>query len=472
MNMAPKQKDKSKTKTKLKDRPYTYLKNRTGAEINEEANKTTFVFQKERVAFKRTEEIIFLKEVNPKISKEIVITDDELIVQAEIPKDHMRFRDIHREEEKSRWMLGYQVVEKVYSHPYPRLNLIVCPENIIFSKALEPMFLYYGVLGSLPPYETDESRLWLETKAVVAAAIDNSFTFEEYLKYSEILELKEVGATIMGMKDSQALLDYITEKMHELEIIEMGNIKLPRKKWKWTKYLAIGLGILILPAIIFTIIYFVHEKPKNEAYTLSHEYFLGKNYSQVVTLLEPYSVKGMPYIVLYELAYASVTNERLDEEQKKNVLSNITLQTDANYLKYWIHLGRGEAEDAVDIARAMEDGELITFGLLKRREEVKADKDLSGEEMQILLNEIDQEVEEFEKLMLEAEEAEKEAEEEAQKKEAEKEAKVETAKPETPAAAQTPATEAPPAEAPATEAPPAEAPVETPPAPPTTNAAN
>ncbi|QEY20581.1 type VII secretion protein EssB [Psychrobacillus sp. AK 1817] len=410
MDMASKKKEKINQRAKT-IKTYTYLKNRTGAEINEEANKTTFVFQKERVAFKRTEEIIFLKEVNPKISKDIVITDDELILQAMIPKDYMRFKDIQREEEKSRWMLGYQLVEKVYSHPYPRLNLIVCPENIVYSKAVEPMFLYYGVLGSLPPYETDEERLWLETKAVVAAAIDGSFTFEEYLKYSEILELKEIGATIMGMKNSQSLLDYIAEQMEQLEIKERSNVKLPRKKWKWTKYLAIGLGILILPAIIFTIIYFVHEKPKHEAYTLSHEYFLGQNYSQVVTLLSPYSVKAMPYVVLYELAYASVTNERLDEEQKKNVLSNITLQTDSSYLKYWIHLGRGEAEEAVDLARGMEDGELITFGLLKRREEVKADKDLSGEEMQIQLNEIDQEVEEYEKLMLEAEEAEKEAEE-------------------------------------------------------------
>ncbi|MER2236644.1 MAG: type VII secretion protein EssB/YukC, partial [Psychrobacillus sp.] len=195
---------------------------------------------------------------------------------------------------------------------------------------------------------------------------------------------------------------------------------------------------------------------------------LGQNYSQVVTLLEPYSVKGMPYIVLYELAYASVTNERLDEEQKKNVLSNITLQTDAEYLKYWIHLGRGEAEDAVDIARAMEDGELITFGLLKRREEVKADKDLTGEEMQILLNEIDQEVEEFEKLMLEAEEAEKEAEEEAQKIEKEKEAKNETAEPE---AAPVPVPETAPAETPAPATPETPAATEAPPAAPETPAA-
>ena len=276
---------------------------------------------------------------------------------------------------------------------------------------MDPFFLYYGVMGSLPPFETNTERIWLETKAVVAAAIDSSFTFEEYLKYSEILTLKEIGKKIMSMQDSQTLLEYIAEQLDQLDIEEKNKVRLPSKKWKRTKGLSIGLGILIIPAIIFTIIYFIHEKPKNEAYTLSHEYFLGQNYSQVVTILSPYSVKSMPYVVLYELAYASITNERLDEEQKKNVLSNITLQTDTDYLKYWIYLGRGEAEEAVDLARSMEDGELITFGLLKRREEIKADKNLSGEEMQLLLDEVDNEVEEYEKLMEEEEERQKEEDE-------------------------------------------------------------
>lgn len=384
---------------------HTYLKNRIGAEINQEENKTTFVFQKERVGFKRTSEIIFLKEVNPQITKDIVITDDELIIQAEIPSTFKRFSEIHKEDEKSRWMFAYQLVEKVHSHPYPRLNLIVCPENTVYSRGMEPLFIYYGVQGSLPPFEKNEERIWLETKAVAAAAIDGSFTFEEYLKYSEILELKEIGSSIMSMQDSQSLLNYISEQLDQIEIRERENVRLPRKKWKITKGLAIGFGVLLLPAIVFTIIYFIHEKPKNEAYTLGHEYFLGQNYSQVVTELSPYSVKSMPYVVLYELAYSTVTNERLDEEQKKNVLSNITLQTDVDYLKYWIYIGRGEAENAVDIARAMEDGELITYGLLKRREEIKADQNLSGEEIQTLVEEIDREVEEYEKLMEEEEES-------------------------------------------------------------------
>jgi len=64
---------------KMATHVHTYLKSLIGVEINEEANKRTFIFQKERFGFKRSTEIVFLKEVNPEIRKEIVITDDELV---------------------------------------------------------------------------------------------------------------------------------------------------------------------------------------------------------------------------------------------------------------------------------------------------------------------------------------------------------------------------------------------------------
>ncbi|KAA0955572.1 type VII secretion protein EssB [Sporosarcina sp. ANT_H38] len=387
---------------------HTYLKDLIGAEINEEANRSTFVFQKERFGFKRSSEIIFLKEVNPEITKEIVITDDELIIQADIPNSFKRFDEIQSEDAKSRWMFAHQLVEKVDAHPYPRLNLIVCPENMVYSKGMTPVFIYFGVTESLPPFRNNIERVWLETRAAVAAAVDGSFTYEEFLKYNEVLELNETCAKVMGIADSRSLLDYIEQQLELLDEKEKGFVKLPRKKWKTTKWLSIGLGVLLIPALLFTIIYFIHEKPKNEAYIDSHEYFLERNYSQVVTVLSPYSIKSMPYVMLYELAHSFVTNERLDEEQKKNVLSNITLQTDSDYLKYWIYLGRGEAANAVDLARSMEDGELITFGLLKRREEIQADQKLTGEEKQYLLEEIDREVEEYEKLMKQNEEDEEE----------------------------------------------------------------
>jgi type VII secretion protein EssB len=399
----------------------TYFESLLDLEITQEKNQTTFVFQTERIGLKSKAEIEFLKEADDAIRKEIQMTDDELIINVYIPSAYKRFNALRSEDEKTRWIFAHQLVEKVKTLEYPRLNLVVCPENLVFNTGMTPFFLYYGVMESLPPFGKDEERVWLETKAAVAAAVNSSHTFEEYVNYHETLELKAVDATIMSMTNPQALLDYINEQLEQLKKRENTYVHLPKKKWKASKFLSIGLGIVLVPALIFTIYFFVYEKPRNEAYLNSHEYYLGQKYSDVVTILSPHSVKEMPFVVLYELAYSYVINEALAEEQKENVLTNITLQTDTNYLKYWIYIGRNEAEEAINLARLMEDGELITYGLLKRREEIQAENELSGEEKQQLLEEIDAEVDEYKELMEQEEQQIQEQEQEELEQEKEQE---------------------------------------------------
>ncbi len=405
----------------------TYLKKLLDANIKKEENTRTFEFQKERIGLKNSLEITFLKEVDPQIQKEIVMMDDELIVKATVPDAYKEFNALRTEDEKARWIFAYQLVEKVKRQPYPRLNLVVCPENIVYNTGMTPLFIHYGVMESLPPFEKNDERLWLETKATVAAAVDSSRTFDDYVHYHETVDLSTVTAKIMSMADHSSLLEFIEMELQALQEKESTYVKLPQKKWKTSKFASIGLGVLLIPAILFILYTFIYEQPKQEAYLNSHEHYLAKKYSDVVTILSQQRVKKMPYVVLYELAHASVINEKLTESQKENVLNNITLQTDATYLKYWIYIGRAEAEKAIDLARSLEDGELITYGLLKRREEIQAESDLSGEEKQQLLKEIDMEVEEYEKLMKENEEMEK-AEEERAAEEKEAAEKKETEK--------------------------------------------
>lgn len=388
----------------MSNKQLTYLKELLDAEINEEEDQNTFIFQNERIGLKSISEIDFLREVDHKIRKEIVKTDDALMIKAFIPEAYKRFSALQDEDEQARWIFAHQLVEKVMAHPYPRLNIVICPENIIYDSGMTAYFMYYGVMNSLPPFEKEDARVWLETKALVAAAIDGSRTFDEYVNFHETLALNPIAAEIMSMVDHQSLLGFIKEQLDLLKEKELTYVNLPKKKWKISKILLSGLAILLIPALIYTLYTLIYEKPRSQAYLDSHEYYLAKKYSEVITVLDPYSVKRMPYVVLYELAHSSVINEELTEAQKKNVLNNITLQTDALYLRYWIYIGRGEAEKAIDLARLLEDGEIITYGLYKRREEIQAESNLSGEEKEQMLKEIDDEVEAYEKLMEENEE--------------------------------------------------------------------
>nr|2YNQ_A Chain A, Essb [Geobacillus thermodenitrificans NG80-2]2YNQ_B Chain B, Essb [Geobacillus thermodenitrificans NG80-2]2YNQ_C Chain C, Essb [Geobacillus thermodenitrificans NG80-2]2YNQ_D Chain D, Essb [Geobacillus thermodenitrificans NG80-2] len=144
-------------------------------------------------------------------------------------------------------------------------------------------------------------------------------------------------------------------------------------------------------------------QPKQEAYIQSTELFLQNKYSDVITTLEDYAPEDMPYVIQYELASSYVMTESLTEEQRQTVSNNITLKTDEQYMLYWIYIGRSQSEEALELARTIEDRDLIVYALLKYREQIKGDTDLSGDEKQKKLDEIDQEIKEYERERKESE---------------------------------------------------------------------
>ena len=147
-------------------------------------------------------------------------------------------------------------------------------------------------------------------------------------------------------------------------------------------------------------------QPKQDAFINSQEHFLQNQYSDVITSLQDYKVESMPKVVQYELtrSYIIIDNG-LEDDQREVILNSITLQTDPQYYYYWIYIGRGNAEEALDIARTLEDRSLIVYGLINQKAKVKGDTELKGEEKQQMLKQIDTELDEYER-EIEAEEEE------------------------------------------------------------------
>ena len=391
------------------DRHSSYMEELLDAVIRHEKDGSSFVFQTERIGLKNEAEIAFIAAIDPAIRKTIELKEDELTVHAAFPERIRRFEDVLLEDEKTKWILAGRLVETAQEAGNGRLHPVICPENIVFSSGLEPHFLHYGLTGTLPPSKSDPERVWLETRAAAAFLVDGKYSFSDYLRHHETLALGTQAGSIMNAESPEALLDYVSRNIRLIDLRAREQLNVPRKKWRITKGLSIGLGILLIPAIIFTLYTFIYEKPKNEAITRAHESYLLKKYSDAVTELSDYKVQALPYVTLYELADSYVINERLTETQKENIRSNITLKTDEDYLKYWIHIGRDEAEEAVDLARSMEDPVLLAYGLAMRQEEIRSDHELSGEEKQDMIGEIDQELGEIKDAMEEVQQAEEEA---------------------------------------------------------------
>lgn len=381
----------------MSEKKQSYLEKQLDATLKFEPEQITLTFQKEKVKLEDDLEIALLREVNPFIQKEITLTEDELIFTYKKEPNFITFEKLRSLDKKSRWMVASNVMKSIMMHSSNRLHAILCPENILIDESLTPYFLHYGVKESIPPYERDDKRLLQETKATIAALVDPQFTFEQYIQFSKSIELSAMAENVMGAKDATELLDIIKKQLQAIEKEEKSFTKIKLTKWNWLRYSLVGLIFVLLPLSIYTAYSAVILQPRQEAYIAVQGPFIQKNYSEIINKLAKIDVDDMPVVIQYELSLAYIVNETLMEEQRDNVLKTITLQTDPRYYKYWIYIGRGQAEEALSLARQLEDLDYIMLALLHYEESVKANLRLEDEEREQLLDKIESEKEEIQK---------------------------------------------------------------------------
>lgn len=389
----------------MTDKKTSYLEKQLEAALKFEQDKIVITFQREKIKLANELEITLLQENNPFIEKNITLTEDELIFTYKKEPNFMTFGKLRTLDERSRWMFASKVLRFIMLHQSNRLHLIVCPENILIDESLTAYFLHYGVKESIPPYERNKERLWAETKAIIAAAVQPKYKFDQYIQFSKSIELSPVAVKIMEAKDEQELLTTIQDQLQLLEKEEKKYTKIAKTKWNWVRYSLIGLLLVLLPLGIYTGYAALVIQPQQEAYVAVQAPYIQGNYSEIIDQLAQYDVEKMPNVIQYELSLAYIVNETLTEEQKENVLKTITLQTDPDYFKYWIYIGRGQVEEALTVARQLEDLDLIMLALLHYEESIKADRELDGEEREQLLDKVQTEINEVTKQLEELKEA-------------------------------------------------------------------
>ncbi|MGD7044949.1 type VII secretion protein EssB [Jeotgalibacillus proteolyticus] len=397
---------------------HTYLEDRLDAKV-EHKDDHVFIFQQTKIKLVNEIEIHLIKTVHPELKKEILSTEDEVTITVQAPDSFHSFSSLHKKSALARWTFALRLVHFAEQKRSKRLHPIYSPDNIILDRSNVPYLLHYGVEESLPPYEKDQDLQFNEIKATILYALDPSKSFKDYLNLYHTMQLTPVMKELREASDIKELKELVIKQIDQEEQQQKTFTHVPNKAWKRRKYSLIGLIVLIIPLLAFSFYSYFFIQPRQDAYIAANEYFMKNNFSSVVEELAPHEPEDMPYVVQYQLAVAYVNNETLGDSQKRTILNGLTLQTDPQYFLYWSYIGRGMEEEAIDVARSLEDRDLIMMALLQYTEAIKRDPELTGEEKQMELDQIEQELEEYDQERVMQEEAEQEEQEEEQNAEEE-----------------------------------------------------
>lgn len=301
--------------------------------------------------------------------------------------------NLHRNE-KLRLLCNIAQLKKYLT---TRVSFFLHPDNLVFDDNLLPFVIYRGIRDLIPPFEMNEQDFLKQLQCLSIALFSQKYSFEQLYK-GALRDAKETDfeRQVSEIAELEPLIEYLQDSyQREQQKIEKNMQMVSTKRFRLFKQLSI---IMIIVAVLLAapLVYFsFFNLPYQQHLQDAHEQYLASDNGEVISTLEDEDADKLPKATKYILADSYVNAADLEEGKKENIKKNISLKSDDDYLLYWIYNGRGEFEDALDKAKYLDDPSLIMNGLLRQREAVKDDPDLSGSDRDEELKEINSEIEDY-----------------------------------------------------------------------------
>ncbi|WP_348921313.1 type VII secretion protein EssB [Enterococcus rotai] len=351
-------------------------------EFKKTSENWQLALRKSEVQVNEEKDLALLKVAHPLLmDTSIHWEEDAVTFTYALPKERITFNELKAgtKEDKLRAMTNMAAVEQLLDLP---LTFFIHPENLLFDYNLQPKIAYRGLDGKMPPKVTNNDLLLRQYKSLIIALFEKKDDFTKlYEGQLEIKKGSEFVQTILKKESFEDIRQYLVQMYDQtVEHATKTIKKVSKTKFQVMKQLSIWMTVLSAILVIPLVYLLFFRLPFLDRMQNTDTAFLKNDYEAVITTLDPVKTASIPFTQKYELAFSFIQGEALQEQQKKVILNNVTLRSDENYLDYWIENGRGNLDEALDVAKNLEDSDLILYGITQKIEQVRKDTKMTGTE--------------------------------------------------------------------------------------------
>jgi len=244
----------------------------------------------------------------------------------------------------------------------------------------------------------DEESFVREYLCLLGAMMQDKHTYENFKESgTDLLEKRKATKPFAHMKKITEIESSLTELLVQTKKTQDKTMTLVRKdqfeKLRRTTRIAFATSIVLLGLSAYLCF---HQnqflRTTNEGFSA----YIRSDYNHTVGVLSELNINRMDHTIMYTLASAHIRTEPLEDEQRDNILAGVTPTSSERVLEFWVLLSQGDYEEAIDIARLLGNNDYLVYGYLRKRAGVEQDPNLSGAERESQLEEIDDQLSEFE----------------------------------------------------------------------------
>lgn len=284
-----------------------------------------------------------------------------------------------------------QLVTLVNRYQIPYIH----PENLYLSG--EHLFVVHSGLEEIvSPIHHDDALFLRNLKALVLSLFNSKLSYEKILEGSPALSDKFLQL-ITQAEDTEALFSFIRQELMLTESkIRATKRLVSRNTYQFYRIFGV-LALLVAIGTIFLGYRISNANKKQAAIIEAQTSFMTNNYAKTQTDLEKYAPKDLTKSAKYILAVSSINLSDLTATQKQAVLNNISIKSDDNTLNYWLYVGRGEFEQALNLAQNLGDEQLTLLAYTDLYQATKLNDKMDGAKKQKLLSDYSKQIEELTK---------------------------------------------------------------------------
>lgn len=333
------------------------------------------------------------------VAQNVIVEEDKLTIESLLMDEYYSWDKLITmiDEEKLRHLINIGQLFNLLKDSIYTYEL--SPNNLVFSRNGNPLFVFRGVKGQIPPYDAlNIDEFVVNFKAMIVSLLDKKVSYEELMEgQSPFYKGKLFCETIMkaeGLEEILSLLltNYLEEKKQNKEKYSRVSNKLV-SRLKLTTIITSLIGFFSIIGILYFVLF---AMPSQQLVSDLRLAFVHQDYSTVVTTVKNTDSKSLTQDDAYMVAYSVIKTEPLTEEQKTE-LSKISTQSNIDYLRYWVLIGQSKIDEAMDIASYLDDPQLLMYGLTKKIDEVQRNPNLTSEQRTEQLNNYKSKLEEFKK---------------------------------------------------------------------------
>lgn len=261
--------------------------------------------------------------------------------------------------------------------------------NSLYSFSMDPDNLYYDMKGNVyvmhkdivsKDYSGKQEHFIEEYKSLIGYVMQRRYGYEDYLEGGQALLRKDKFLNKIYEAETKEDILAILEEQYD-NIVEDRNvcyIEVKRATYK-KRSIYIVLSSLMITILLGGLLYLYFYKIEEQSNMLEvYDAYLVEDYVALIDASKTIRIENLDSRQKYVLAVAYVKSEDLTAEQKDNILTLLLPEGDEQILEYWIALGRGNVEEAENIAMQRSDDELLLYAYLKEKQQLEENTELTG----------------------------------------------------------------------------------------------